>query len=80
MRSIPQHVGRLLTLSEVCNFWLLYSALALLLPTVVRASHYPSPVDWRNENIYQILTDRMWWSRRPTWFLLCGLRNRFPRR
>jgi alpha-amylase len=26
--------------------------------TAAPAQHYPSPTDWRNENIYQILTDR----------------------
>jgi glycosidase len=26
--------------------------------TAAQAQHYPSPTDWRNENIYQILTDR----------------------
>jgi glycosidase len=25
-----------------------------------QAQHYPSPTDWRNENIYQILTDRFY--------------------
>jgi glycosidase len=28
--------------------------------TAAQAQHYPSPTDWRNENIYQILTDRFY--------------------
>ncbi len=28
--------------------------------TVAAPAHYPSPADWRNENIYQILTDRFY--------------------
>ena len=35
----------------------LYFALALTLATTVQAA-FPSPADWRNENIYQIMTDR----------------------
>jgi alpha-amylase len=33
-------------------------ALLVGIATSAQAQHYPSPTDWRNENIYQILTDR----------------------
>lgn len=36
----------------------LFVALVLSVVTVVHAAPFPSPTDWRNENIYQILTDR----------------------
>jgi uncharacterized repeat protein (TIGR03803 family) len=34
--------------------------LGLSLATAAQAQRYPSPTDWRNENIYQILTDRFY--------------------
>ncbi len=34
--------------------------LLLLVATAAKAQHYPSPTDWRNENIYQIMTDRFY--------------------
>src|ERR1017187_6234776 len=36
----------------------LFIVLGLSLAAAAQAQHYPSPTDWRNENIYQILTDR----------------------
>jgi glycosidase len=33
-------------------------ALPSIVSTVAQAQHYPSPADWRNENIYFIFTDR----------------------
>ena len=38
----------------------LFIVLGLSLATAAQAQHYPSPADWRNENIYQILTDRFY--------------------
>jgi uncharacterized repeat protein (TIGR03803 family) len=34
--------------------------IGLSLASATQAQHYPSPTDWRNENIYQILTDRFY--------------------
>ena len=38
----------------------LFIVLGLSLATAAQAQHYPSPTDWRNENIYQIITDRFY--------------------
>jgi len=37
---------------------ILFITLLFGIATAAQAQHYPSPTDWRNENIYQILTDR----------------------
>jgi glycosidase len=39
---------------------ILLITLLVSVATAARAQHYPSPTDWRNENIYQILTDRFY--------------------
>ncbi len=39
---------------------IVFISLLLGLATAAKAQHYPSPTDWRNENIYQILTDRFY--------------------
>jgi glycosidase len=39
---------------------ILLIALLFGIAAVARAQHYPSPNDWRNESIYQILTDRFY--------------------
>ena len=36
----------------------LFTVIGLSLATAVHAAPFPSPSDWRNENIYQIFTDR----------------------
>jgi glycosidase len=39
-------------------FQVVIPAVGISLVTAVHAAPYPSPADWRNENIYQIFTDR----------------------
>ncbi len=34
------------------------TGLTLLVPQLASSAPYPSPQDWRNDNIYQIFTDR----------------------
>jgi glycosidase len=60
MKLNPRRFGCALIVLRRLPFQVLVTAIGLSLASATQAQHYPSPTDWRNENIYQILTDRFY--------------------